>query len=81
MKTKRFAVVAHSERPHWIDLEWLDDEAKRQLELKDRPRKAKAVIVALLLLAAVLHGQDFVVNNQNGTQQVCSESQGTVYCR
>jgi hypothetical protein len=41
MRTKRMAVVLHSERPHWIDLEWLDDEAKRQLALKDRPKKEK----------------------------------------
>jgi hypothetical protein len=38
MRTKRLAVVLHSERPHWIDVEWLDDEAKRQLDISDRSR-------------------------------------------
>jgi hypothetical protein len=34
MRTKRMAVVLHSERPHWTDQ--LDEEMKRQLDNKDR---------------------------------------------
>lgn len=38
-KTK---AVIQSERPWWVGLEWIDAEAKRQLEIKDKPKEKKS---------------------------------------
>lgn len=38
MRKKRSMAILYSETPHWVYVEGMDEEMKRQLEIKDRPK-------------------------------------------